>query len=122
LINDCLAISETGTKSEKIQTNRQWTICSHTDPYTVYVRSLYHYHLNVTQWFPNFFSSRTICGNHTVTTYYLALGKLNLPNIMRSKVWKTRIDTFARAAVPEPGGPELGILPDAGARTKNQEL
>jgi len=36
---------------------------------------------------------------------------------MRSKVWKTRIDTYARAAVPE-----LGILPGAGARIKHQEL
>jgi len=49
----------------------------------------------VTAVFPNLFSSRTICGTHTITTYHLSPGKLNLPNIIRSNVWKTRIDTNA---------------------------
>jgi len=47
------------------------------------------------QWFPNFFSSRTIRGTNTVTTYHPSPGKLNLPNIIWSKVQKTRIDTNA---------------------------
>jgi len=47
------------------------------------------------QWFPNVFLSRTICGTRTVTMYHLAPGKLHLPNIIRSKVWKTGIDTNA---------------------------
>jgi len=38
------------------------------------------------------------------------------------ETWKTRIDTYARAAVPDPGGAELDILPGAGARIKNQEI
>ena len=55
-----------------------------------------YYNLNaVTQWFSNFFWSRTICVSHTVITYHLVPGKVNVPNIMRSKVWKTRIDTNA---------------------------
>jgi len=45
------------------------------------------------QWFPNFFSSPTICGTHSVTTYHLTPGKLNQPNIIRFKFWKTGIDT-----------------------------
>jgi len=45
------------------------------------------------QWFLNFFSSRAICGTHTVTTHHLAPGKLNLPNTIRLNVWKTGIDT-----------------------------
>jgi len=47
------------------------------------------------QWFPNFISSRTICGSRTVSTYHLVTGKLNLTNIIRSKVLKTRIDTIS---------------------------
>ena len=39
--------------------------------------------LALDQWFPNFFSSHTICGTHTVTTCHLAPGKLNIPNIIR---------------------------------------
>jgi len=46
------------------------------------------------QWFPNFISSRTICGSRTASTYHLVPGKLYLPNIIRWKVWKTRIDTI----------------------------
>jgi len=45
------------------------------------------------QWFPNFFSSRTTCGTHIVTTYHFAPGTLHLQNIIRLKVWKTGIDT-----------------------------
>jgi len=40
------------------------------------------------QWFPSFFWSRTICGSRTVSTYHLVPGKVNVPNIIRSKVWK----------------------------------
>jgi len=47
------------------------------------------------QWFSNVFWSRTICGSRTVTTYHLVPGKVNVPNIIRSKVGKTRIDTNA---------------------------
>jgi len=47
------------------------------------------------QWFPNFFWSRTICGSRTVSTYHLVAGRVNVPNIIRSKVWKTRIDTIS---------------------------
>jgi len=39
-------------------------------------------------WFPKFFWSRTTCGSHTVSTYHLVPGKVNVPNIIRSKVWK----------------------------------
>jgi len=47
LIYNCLAISETRTSSKpkEIQTNKQYN--SHTEPYTVHVRILYHHHLNV---------------------------------------------------------------------------
>ena len=48
------------------------------------------YHL--TQWFSNFFWSRAICVSRTVITYHVVPGKVNVPNIIRSKVWKTRID------------------------------
>jgi len=41
------------------------------------------------QWFPNFFWSCTICRSLAVTTYYLVRGKPNLPNIVRTKAWKT---------------------------------
>jgi len=41
---------------------------------------------------------------------------------MRSKFWKTKIDTYAKPAMPEPGGLQLGILPGSEARIKNQEL
>ena len=44
---------------------------------------------------PNFFWSRTICGSRTVNTHHLVPGKLNMPNIIRSKVWKTRIDKIS---------------------------
>jgi len=47
------------------------------------------------QRFQNFFWSRTICGSRTITTYHLVPGKVNVPNIIRSKVWKTRNDTNA---------------------------
>ena len=47
----------------------------------------------LSQWFSNFFWSRTICVSRTVITYHLVPGKVNVPNIIRSKVWKTRIDT-----------------------------
>jgi len=39
------------------------------------------------------FWSRTICESGTVTTYHLVPGKLIQPNVIRSKVWQTRIDT-----------------------------
>jgi len=46
------------------------------------------------------FSDRTDvynCGSSTVTTYHLhlvlALGKLNLLDIIRSKLWHTRLDS-----------------------------
>jgi len=42
----------------------------------------------VCQWFLNFSWSRTIFGSRTVTTYHLVPGQLNLPNMIRSKVWK----------------------------------
>ena len=51
--------------------------------------------IRLDQWFSNFFWSRTICGSRTVITYHLVPGKVNVPNIIRSKVWKTRIDTNA---------------------------
>jgi len=41
------------------------------------------------------FDSVTICGSRTVTTYQLVPGKLNLPKNIRSKVWKTKINTKA---------------------------
>ena len=41
------------------------------------------------------FWSRIICGSRTVITNHLVPGKVNVPNIIRSKVWKTRIDTNA---------------------------
>jgi len=47
------------------------------------------------QWFPNVSWSRTICGSRTVNMYHLVPGKVNVPNITRSKLWKTRIDTNA---------------------------
>ena len=47
------------------------------------------------QWFSNFFWSRIICVSRTVITYHLVPGKVNVPNIIRSKVWKTRIDANA---------------------------
>ena len=47
------------------------------------------------QWFSNCFWSRAICVSLTVITYHLVPGKVNVPNIIRSKVWKTRIDTNA---------------------------
>ena len=47
------------------------------------------------QWFWNFFWSRTICVSRTVITYHIVPGKVNVPNIIRSKVWKSRIDTYA---------------------------
>jgi len=43
-------------------------------------------------WFPTLLWSHTNCGPRTVTTHHLTPGKLNIPNIIRSKVWKTRID------------------------------
>jgi len=48
--------------------------------------------LRLEQWFPNFWS-RSNCGSRTVNTYHLVPGKVNVPNIIQSKVWKTRIDT-----------------------------
>jgi len=42
------------------------------------------------KWFPKFFWLHTSCN-----PYHLVPGKLNLPNIIRSKVWKTRIDINA---------------------------
>ena len=47
------------------------------------------------QWFSNYFWSRTICVSRTVIMYHLAPEKVNVPNIIRSNVWKTRIDTNA---------------------------
>jgi len=44
------------------------------------------------EWFLIFFWSRTIRRSRTVITYHLVPGKLNLSNIIRSKVWRTRID------------------------------
>ena len=46
---------------------------------------------HLSQWFPNFFSSRTIWGIHTFTTYHLTPGKLNLTNIMQSKLGKPEL-------------------------------
>jgi len=51
--------------------------------------------ISLHQWFSNIFWSRTICVSLTVITYHLVPGKVNVPNIVRSKVWKTRIDTNA---------------------------
>jgi len=47
----------------------------------------------VEQWFLNFFSSSIICKFRTLTTYHLVPGKHILPNIIQSKVWKSRLDT-----------------------------
>jgi len=40
------------------------------------------------QWFPNLFSSRTISGFYCVSTCHLVPGKVNVQNIVWSKVWK----------------------------------
>ena len=42
----------------------------------------------LSQWFPNFFWSRTICGSYSVSTYHLVPGKVNVQNIIWSNVWK----------------------------------
>jgi len=42
----------------------------------------------LSQWFPNFFWSRTICGSYSVSTYHLVPGKVNVQNIVWYKVWK----------------------------------
>jgi len=49
----------------------------------------------LSQWFPNLLGLRTICGSRTVSTYHFAPGKVNVPNIIRSNIWKTKIDTNA---------------------------
>jgi len=51
------------------------------------------------QRFRNFFWSRTICGPYIFTIHHLKhliAVKLILPNIIRSKVWQTRLDTNER--------------------------
>ena len=42
----------------------------------------------LSQWFPNFFWSRTNCGSYGVSTYHLVPGSVNGQNIVWSKVWK----------------------------------
>jgi len=48
------------------------------------------------QWFSNLFWSRTICGSRTVITYHLVPRKVNVPNIIRSKVWKPELTQMQR--------------------------
>jgi len=42
--------------------------------------------IRLEQWFSNFFWSRTICVSRTVIMHHLAPEKVNVPNIIRSKV------------------------------------